>query len=34
MQEDFEEADEAGIVDRDPWIASRADGDREGKALE
>ena len=34
MQEDFEEANEAGIVDLDPWIANRADGDREGKALE
>src|SRR5215471_835980 len=34
MQEDFEEADEARIVDLDPWIANRADGDRESKALE
>src|SRR6516162_8025076 len=34
VQEDFEEASEAGIVDLDPWIANRADGDRESKALE
>src|SRR5215469_3011641 len=34
VQEDFEEANEAGIVDLDPWIANRADGDRESKALE
>src|SRR5262252_8217652 len=34
MQEDFEEADETRIVDLDPWIANRADGDRESKALE
>ena len=34
MQEDFEEANEARIVDLDPRIANRADGDRESKALE
>ena len=31
MQEDFEEADETGVVDLDPGIANRADGDREGQ---
>ena len=34
MQEDFEEADKTGVVDLDAGIADRADGDREGKALE
>ena len=33
VQEDFEEADETGVVDLDAGIADRADGDREGKAL-
>jgi hypothetical protein len=30
MQEDFEQADDAGVVDLDPGIADRADGDRQG----
>ena len=34
MQEDFEEADQTRVVDLDAGIADRADGDREGKALE
>ena len=34
MQEDFEEADKTGVVDLDAGIADRANGDREGKALE
>src|SRR6516165_10043874 len=34
MQEDFEEADEAGIVDFDAGVAHGADGDRQGEALE
>ena len=34
MQEDFEQADDAGIVDLDPGIADRADGDRQGEALQ
>src|SRR6516162_9647765 len=34
MQEDFEEADDAGIVDLDARVAHRADGDRQGEALQ
>jgi hypothetical protein len=34
MQEDFEEPDEAGIVDLDAGVAHGADGDRQGEALE
>ena len=34
MQQDFEEADEAGVLDLDAGIANRADGDRKGEALE
>jgi hypothetical protein len=34
MQEDFEQADNAGVVDLDAGIAHRADGDRQGKALQ
>jgi hypothetical protein len=34
MQEDFEQADDAWIVDLDPRIADRTDGDRQGQALE
>ena len=34
MQEDFEQADDAGVVDLDPRIADRADGDRQGEALQ
>src|SRR5271170_4241159 len=34
MQEDFEEADDARVVDFDPGIAGRADGDRQGEALQ
>src|ERR1700722_19053337 len=34
MQEDFEEADDARVVDLDPGIADRADGDRQGEALQ
>ena len=34
MQEDLEEADEAGIVDLDAGVAHGADGDRPGEALE
>ena len=34
MQEHFEEADKTGVVDLDAGIADRADGDREGTALE
>src|SRR5215472_2073754 len=34
MQQDFEEADEAGVVDLDAGIANRADGDRKGEALQ
>ena len=34
MQEDFEQADDAGVVDLDPGIADRADGDRQGEALQ
>ena len=33
MQEDFEQADDAGVVDLDLGIADRADGDRQGEAL-
>src|SRR4029077_20323047 len=34
MQEDFEQADDARVVDLDPRIAHRADGDRQGEALQ
>ena len=34
VQEDFKETDDAGVVDLDPRIADRADGDRQGQALE
>jgi len=34
MQEDFEQADDARVVDLDPGIADRADGDRQGEALQ
>src|SRR5882757_9863123 len=34
MQEDFEEADDARVVDLDAGIADRADGDRKSKALQ
>src|SRR6201989_2075544 len=34
VQEDLEQADDARVVDFDPRIADRADGDREGEALE
>ena len=34
MQEDFEEADDAGLVDLDAGIANRTNGDRQGQALE
>ena len=34
MQEDFEEADDARVVDLDAGIAHRADGDRKSKALQ
>ena len=34
MQERFEEADDARVVDLDPGIADRADGDREGETLQ
>src|SRR5256714_14715484 len=34
MQEDFEQADNAGLVDLDAGIAHRADGDRQGEALQ
>src|SRR5580693_4164247 len=34
MQEDFEQADDAGVVDLDAGIADRADGDRQGEALQ
>src|ERR1700720_4731208 len=34
MQEDFEQADDAGVVDLDPGIAHRADGDRQSEALQ
>src|SRR5258708_17262978 len=34
MQEDFEQADDARVVDLDPGIAHRADGDRKSKALQ
>ena len=32
MQEDFEEADDARVVDLDPGIADRAKGGRQGAA--
>src|SRR5258705_1424656 len=34
MQEDFEEADDARVVDLDPGIADRAKGGRQGEALQ
>src|SRR5689334_10358920 len=34
VQEDLEQADDARVVDFDPGIADRADGDREGEALQ
>src|SRR5271168_4770667 len=34
MQEDFEEADDARVVDLDAGIAHRADGDRKSKTLQ
>jgi hypothetical protein len=34
MQEDFDQADDAGVVDLDPGIADRADGDRQGETLQ
>src|SRR5712671_2626599 len=34
MQEDFEQADDARVVDLDAGIAHRADGDRTSKALQ
>src|SRR5437764_7487317 len=34
MQEDFEQTDNAGVVDLDAGIAHRADGDRQGEALQ
>ena len=34
VQEDLEQADDARVVDFDPGIADRADGDRQGEALE
>ena len=33
-QEDFKEADQAGVVDLDVGIANRTDGDRKGEALQ
>ena len=33
MQEDFEQADDAGLVDLDAGITTRTDGDRQGQAL-
>src|SRR6266850_1490750 len=34
MEEDFEQADDAGVVDLDPGVAHRADGDGQGEALQ
>src|SRR5712672_4741577 len=34
MQEHFEQADYAGVVDLDAGIADRTDGDRQGEALQ
>jgi hypothetical protein len=34
VQEDFEQADDARVVDLDAGIADRADGDRQREALE
>ena len=34
VREDFEEADDACVVDFDPGISDRADSDREGEALQ
>ena len=34
LQEDTEETDDARVVDLDAGVANRADGDREGEALQ
>jgi hypothetical protein len=34
VQEDFEKADDAGIVDLDARMANRTDGDRQGETLQ
>src|SRR2546423_8748380 len=34
VQEDFKQADDARVVDLDAGIADRADGDRQGEALQ
>src|ERR1700720_1689837 len=34
VQEDFKQADDARVVDLDPGIADRADGDWQGQALQ
>ena len=34
MEQRFEQADDAGVVDLDAGIADRADGDRQGEALQ
>jgi hypothetical protein len=34
VEEDFEQADDAGVVDLDAGMANRADGDRQGEALQ
>ena len=34
MQQDFEEADDAAVMNLDGGIANRADGDRQGEALQ
>lgn len=34
VQEDFKQADDARVVDLDPGIADRADGDWQGEALQ
>ena len=34
VQENFKEADDAWVVELDAWITNRADGDREGEALQ
>ena len=34
VQEDFEQADDAGVVDLDAGIANRTNSDRQGQALE
>jgi hypothetical protein len=33
MQQDFEEADDAGVLDFNAGISDRADGDRQGNPL-